>query len=230
MIEIKFLGISSAFQGDDTSILVKTNINILLDCGFSTPKKLKELGHPLDFLDVIYISHAHGDHYFGLAELLYDYWGGDRKKGLTIIAASNCIDKIIKMSELLGEPYKVEGFIKFIEVTEKSEVNIEENVFTFCRTNHIEDNLAIKILHRDKLICYSGDGIPTRNTIDFYKNCDILIHEQTFETQEKYTHSSVKTIDAISNTVDSSKIFIVHSSENIKTNYYKPKSGETIVL
>ena len=54
-----------------TSLMARYNGNsILIDCGEGTQTQIWKSGIKLTNMDNIFISHAHGDHFFGLVPLL----------------------------------------------------------------------------------------------------------------------------------------------------------------
>ena len=91
-MEIHFLGVGEACDGrqPNTSILLKTDTeesrgNILLDCGFSTPHRYFSLNPPAEELQVLWISHFHGDHFLGTPLLLLWFWEMKRESPLHIV-------------------------------------------------------------------------------------------------------------------------------------------------
>ena len=84
MIEIQFVGTGDAFGSGgrrNTAILVRNRgRTLLMDCGPTTLVGLKQLGiDPLE-IDVIALSHFHGDHIAGVPFLLIDYLFGNRRE------------------------------------------------------------------------------------------------------------------------------------------------------
>lgn len=79
------------------------NINerfFLIDCGEGTQIQLKKYGFNLQRINHIFISHLHGDHYFGLIGLMSTMHLLGRKKELHIYAHEE-LKKIIEL-QLLG--------------------------------------------------------------------------------------------------------------------------------
>ena len=77
MVEVTFLGVGEAFDEKltNTSVLVKveegcSNVRLLMDCGFTVPSQFWREGLHVDALDAVWISHFHGDHFFGVPALL----------------------------------------------------------------------------------------------------------------------------------------------------------------
>ena len=73
-IELKILGSSAsapAFNRHHTAqVLQLHNHKILIDCGESTQLLLRKYGFKLSKITHIFISHLHGDHYYGLMGIL----------------------------------------------------------------------------------------------------------------------------------------------------------------
>lgn len=88
--EIHILGTSSAtpaFERFPTSQFIHINGSyILIDAGEGTQMQLRKFKLPFAKMDLILISHLHGDHIFGLPGLLTSLSLLQRQKELTIIA------------------------------------------------------------------------------------------------------------------------------------------------
>lgn len=92
---------------------------VLVDCGEGTQMSLKNIGWGLKSLDVICISHFHGDHIFGLPGLLSTIENSGRIDPLTVIGPPylECILK--NLCILVNISYD----IKIVEVPEGSSLN-----------------------------------------------------------------------------------------------------------
>jgi len=191
-----FLGVGEAFDEKmpDISILVISNkTNLLLDCGCTAPTQLWKFNDDQLFLDAIYITHPHADHYFGIPALFVRMWEEKRKKPITIICQKG-LRKVIK--ELMEYGYK--GFAKdfkfkinFIEVEEGQIIQFNDLKLSFAFTEHSASNLAIKINDGKKSFCYSGDGEFNEKTEELYKNSDLVIHEAYLYDEKKIGHGCI---------------------------------------
>lgn len=98
--EVFILGSGSAIPGkhkNHTSQLVSYNSRFFLfDCGEGTQIQLRKYGLSLQKIDHIFISHAHGDHYLGLAGLISSMNLLGREKKLTVYCPPG-IRKVIEM-------------------------------------------------------------------------------------------------------------------------------------
>lgn len=120
-MKIVFLGVGEAFDENlpNNSHLVTTDkTNLLLDCGLTAPPQIWKFNPDTDFLDAIYISHWHADHYFGLPGLLLRMWEGGRTKPLVIISRKGFKDRFKQLMDLaylnFSANFKFE--IKIIEI------------------------------------------------------------------------------------------------------------------
>jgi len=88
--EVTILGSSSAtpvYNRNPTAQLLNCNEKFyLIDCGEGTQQQLIRYGFKASKIDFIFISHLHGDHYFGLIGLLSSLHLNGRIKPLKIFA------------------------------------------------------------------------------------------------------------------------------------------------
>ena len=228
-MKIIILGSGDGFSNNNTSFFVETNINILFDCGFTVPNYLTDISEDVEFLDIIYVSHAHGDHFFGLGQLLFQYWGKNRQKKLYIIGSQEVIRKIKKLTSLLIEEYDFDKKIIYLSAKTGHEINIKNNAFNFAETIHSAKNLAVRLDYQSNSLCYSGDGLPTKEAISLYDNSDLLIHEIAEDDKEKYGHCTISTVNSKFSKLDIKRLLLVHYNGVINEKE-KARRGEVIVL
>lgn len=98
-MKIKFLGngniTSSSFNA---SYLI--NEHILIDAPAGLNKKIKEEGEELNKINIIIITHLHGDHYFDLPFILFDFFAVKRTEPLIIIGPKNLYKNLKKLLKL----------------------------------------------------------------------------------------------------------------------------------
>jgi ribonuclease BN (tRNA processing enzyme) len=178
-MKIVFLSVGEAFDKNfaNSSVLIQAKSKILLDCGYSVPQIFWKYNTDPNFLDGIFISHFHADHYFGIPPLLLRMWEDGRNKPLTLIGRNSLKKQIFKLMEMgyrnLDE--KLENIIRFLEV--KNRIMFNELCFEVASSDHSVNNFAVKIFSDGKSVCYSGDGMFNDETISLYENSDLVIHE-----------------------------------------------------
>lgn len=190
-MKVIFLGTGEAFDENylnNSCLVVSNKTNLLLDCGMTTPYQLWKYNNDQGLLDAVYISHSHADHYFGLPALLNRMREEKRKKDLVIIFSE---EKVIK--DLIDFGYKgLYPRLGFKVIFQKTkDIKINDLNLSFAKTNHVIDNLAVKIESRGRSVCYSGDGGFTPDAEKLYSSCDLLIHEAYLFNRKEEGHGCV---------------------------------------
>ncbi len=106
MFGVTILGNNSALPAYDrhpTSQVVTLNDRLfLIDCGEGTQMQMNRYKIKKSRISHIFISHLHGDHYFGLAGLLTTYSLSDRKTPLHLYAPAD-LEQIIKLQVMVAD-------------------------------------------------------------------------------------------------------------------------------
>src|SRR5439155_4259801 len=77
------------------------NVNFLIDCGASSLPALKRLDIIRDDIDLILITHFHGDHFGGLPFLLLDAQFTRRTRPLIIAGPQGIEERLVQVMEAL---------------------------------------------------------------------------------------------------------------------------------
>ncbi len=83
--------------------LTGDRVNCLIDCGASSLPALKKLGIARDDIDLILITHFHGDHFAGLPFLLLDAQFSRRSRPLVIAGPEGIEMRLTQIMEALFE-------------------------------------------------------------------------------------------------------------------------------
>ena len=141
--EVTILGSSSAtpiFNRNPTSQLLNCNEKFyLIDCAEGTQQQLIKFGLKASKIDYVFISHLHGDHYFGLIGLLSSLHLNGRIKPLHIFCPQ-ALQEILELQFKHSDTHlKYELIYTFTDAT-KSEVifeNIDVTVETIVLNHRI---------------------------------------------------------------------------------------------
>lgn len=193
-MKVIFLGVGEAFDKDlpnNSHIIETEKTKLLLDCGFNIPQQLWKFNEDPNFLDAIYISHQHADHYFGLPAVLLRMWEGGRERELTII----CQKGQKEWQDFMDFAYKdfTKKFkykINLVESKDGESFDFQDLKLSFEKTVHSGENLAVRVSDGKSAMAYSGDGSPLLG-VDFYKELGLLILETYMYDEEKIGHSSI---------------------------------------
>lgn len=143
--EVTILGSSGALPAHSrhpTAQIVNHNdVYFLLDCGEGTQMQLDKYGIRRSKINHIFISHLHGDHYYGLMGLVTSYILLARKQPLHIYAPQGLKDKIAAHIDVLDEDIGFE-----ININELPEP--ETGVCTLLIENDSLEIYYFKLEHR----------------------------------------------------------------------------------
>jgi ribonuclease BN (tRNA processing enzyme) len=99
-MKVLFCGTGSAINTDSIGSSVLLNGTILIDAPGGINAQLFRSGVDVDGLKSILITHAHGDHIFGLPFVLLEYMIRPRSEPLTIVGPDNLNEKIRELTRL----------------------------------------------------------------------------------------------------------------------------------
>jgi len=254
-MELYFLGVGEACDGNhpNTSILLKTAPEesigrVLLDCGFSVPHRYFSLNPNPEDLEILWISHFHGDHFFGVPLLLLWFREMNRGKPLHILGPSGVSAKIKQAMELAYPNIlpRIGFSLLYYEMKPGKQKNISDIIWQAAYNEHSETCLSLRLELHGKALFYSGDGRPTPMTRLLAKGSDIIIHEAYGFENTTPGHGSIDTCLDFACNAGAAQIALVHLQRNIRPQLKKtidslkmkypeitillPEEGDTILL
>lgn len=220
-MRIDFCGVGEAFDEalSNTSLLVTTDkAQVLLDCGFTAAHAFWRIApKPLE-LDAVWVSHFHGDHFFGLPVLLLRFWEEGRTQPLTVIGPYGVEDLVWTALDLAYEGFRdrLQYPLRFLEA-EPGKVILEAGFrWTFAETSHSALNLAVRLDHVSGSLFYSGDGRPTAKSINLMAGCDLALHEAFGLDDGGENHGSVKGCLAVAKEAGVKQLALVHIQREVR--------------
>ena len=118
-----------------TSLMTRFNgSSLLIDCGEGTQVAIRERGWSFHDIEVICITHFHGDHISGLPGLLLSMGNAERTEPVTIIGPKG-LEKTVNALRIIAPELPFD--IKFIELADPvSEFNLFGYRLTAFKVNH----------------------------------------------------------------------------------------------
>jgi ribonuclease Z len=218
---VTFLGTGARMPSktrNTTAILVHLHSGfVLLDCGEDTVGQLRRKYGPentrriLIELQMLWVSHMHGDHYFGVQALLTE-----RKKyttkPLTVWADEPMLAELRLIEEFNGELH--------LNYVDRSTTVLAGETFELkgIPVLHIEGSHGCLLTIEGKWkLAFSGDHAVTDGFVEGVGECDLLIHEATFEDAmaekaEEARHSTIGQAIGVGRAVSAKWVVLTHIS------------------
>ncbi len=237
---IQILGCYSASMTlnkyQSSQVLFYKNQTCLIDCGEATQALLNKYQIKLSSINNIFISHLHGDHYFGLPGLITTMNRKGRIKPLNLFGPRGIKEILTTMFKHGKSWTSFDLIIKEID-KEEDEIYSENHlkVETFKLDHRIACNaFKFTITLNDKIFkyAYCSDTAYNPNIVEKIKNIDLLYHEATFLKQHKLLARKTKhstSVDAakIANEANVKMLLMGHFSTRYKNlEYFKVEASE----
>lgn len=187
------------------------NASVIFDCGEDTYGQMLRHYGPMETvrilkqLDMIYISHQHADHHVGLIDILRQRSKLTQRRAILLLPPN--IDQLLTYHndnfEDLRDTYKVYQ-TKYLKSSTKLDhdtpitASIKQTIcddleglldrLDVVAVDHCINSVAatfhFNIGHPEMnkfTVAYSGDARPSEDFATIGKNCDLLVHEATFD-------------------------------------------------
>ncbi len=138
-VNIVYLGVSAAAPSHDRglpSILVEVDgVGYLFDVGEGTQARLQEARRSIHDIRAVFVTHMHGDHFFGLPGLLQFMTLSGRRKPLKIIGPKSLQDYILCSERVSGHARSYDiDFRRVVEGVVYSDENVVVEAFRVCHS------------------------------------------------------------------------------------------------
>lgn len=218
-MELLVLGCGEAFDErlPNTSFLLRSvNLTALIDCGYSVPPRVFQ-NTSFEEVDLIYITHAHADHYFGLPAVLGRWWEDGRTKPLTIVSQQGVLDQIRDLLEYgyrtLAARFKYPIEYRAAQAGQRLESYGAR--FEFAPTRHSVTNYAVRIEIAGRALCVSGDGMFTNESAVLFEGADLLCHE-AFSFEPSPVHADIGALLTMADERQVARLALVHVQRDLR--------------
>ncbi len=223
-MKVTFLGTGEACDPahPNISVLVDDGNDLhLLDCGFTTPLLFMQQCKDGNRLQSIWISHFHGDHFFGLPQLILGLHHMGRTSPLTILSGTMPKNKVEQVLELSypGFRAKLSYPLQYIKVPVGSQLEHAGLLWQAAPTLHAQEPFGLSIRYQNKKLYYSGDGKPTPQSKQLMLDCDLVIHEAYTLTDTLPGHYSIEECIELWTTLKLPRLALVHLAAKTRKDF-----------
>src|ERR1700754_2102591 len=186
-MQLRFVGggdaLGSGGRNNTCFHVTGATVNLLIDCGASSLPALQRLGIARDEIDLILITHFHGDHFAGLPFLLLDAQFSRRTRPLVIAGPQGIAQKLPQVMEALFEhssKTQQKFDLSLVTLTPDETHSFGAVKVTPYPVIHGESGgpfLGYRIETEGRIIAYSADTEWTETLIPLAREADLFIAE-----------------------------------------------------
>ena len=224
-MQVRFVGCGDAFGSGgryNTCFHVTgERANFLIDCGASSLPALKRLGIVRDDIDLVLITHFHGDHFAGLPFLLLDAQFSRRTRPLVIAGPQGIETRLAQVMEALFENSSKtkQRFDLSVVALEPGQMhNFGAIKVTPYPVVHGESGgpfLAYRVEAEGRVIAYSSDNEWTEALIPAAREADLFIAEAYTYDRVVKNHLSLATLEAHLDEIKPKRLVLTHMSDDM---------------
>ncbi|KRR20327.1 MBL fold metallo-hydrolase [Bradyrhizobium retamae] len=198
-----------------------SRVNFLIDCGASSLPALKRLGIARDEIDLILITHFHGDHFGGLPFLLLDAQFTRRSRPLVIAGPQGTETKLASLMEALFEhssKTRQRFDLSVVALEPEQSRTFGDVKVTPYPVVHGESGgpfLAYRVEAEGRVIAYSADTEWTETLIPAGRDADLFVAEAYYFDKIVKNHLSLKTLAAHLPEINPKRLVLTHMSDDM---------------
>ncbi|HTE94260.1 MAG TPA: MBL fold metallo-hydrolase [Bradyrhizobium sp.] len=224
-MQVRFVGCGDALGSggrfNTCFHIAGARVNFLIDCGASSLPALKRLGIARDDIDLILITHFHGDHFGGLPFLLLDAQFTRRTRPLVIAGPEGIETRLTQVMEALFENSSKtkQRFDLSVIALKPGETRafgaVNVTPFPVVHGESGGPFLGYRVEAEGRVIAYSADTEWTETLIPLARDADLFIAEAYYYDKIVKNHLSLKTLEAHLPEIKPKRLVLTHMSDDM---------------
>jgi ribonuclease BN (tRNA processing enzyme) len=224
-MQLRFVGCGDALgsggRNNTCFHVTGASVNFLIDCGASSLPALQRLGIARDDIELILITHFHGDHFAGLPFLLLDAQFSRRSRPLVIAGPPGIEARLAQVMEALFEhssttKQRFELSIVALRPEETRELGtITVTPYPVVHGNSGGPFLGYRIEAEGRVIAYSADTEWTETLIPLARDADLFIAEAYYYDRIVKNHLSLITLEQHLPEIKPKRLILTHMSDDM---------------
>ncbi len=223
-VQVQFLGSGDAFGSGgrfQACLYVQSEkFRFLIDCGASSLIAMKHFGVDPSVLDLVLLSHLHGDHFGGIPFLILDGQFHRRTRPLTVAGPPGLKTRVHQGMEIFfpGSAKVQQKFaIEFVELKERSQTTVGSLRVTPYSVIHPSGDppYALRVEFEDKVIGYSGDTEWTEALVEASRGADLFVCEAYFFEKKVKYHLDYQTLKEQRKKLECRRLILTHMSDDL---------------
>ena len=226
-VHLTFLGTGDAFAShgrfQSGYFIDAEGCQILMEAGPTVLCAMKRLGVAPADLDLVLISHLHGDHFGGLPFLILEYlWESPRRKPLKIAGPPHLKQRTWRLFNTMfpfsiGDLERVKRNLEFVELEPDHKVSLGAVEVESLRVPHMKRDLclALKLRIGGKTIAFSGDTGWVDELVGFAAGADLFLCECTYFDNPLGVHLSYPLLESKRQKFDVKRMMLTHIGREV---------------
>jgi ribonuclease BN (tRNA processing enzyme) len=224
-MQLRFVGCGDAFgsggRNNTCFHVTGERVNFLIDCGASSLPVLKRLDIARDAIDLVLITHFHGDHFAGLPFLLLDAQFSRRSRPLVIAGPEGIEMRLVQVMEALFEnssqtKQKFNLSVVALEPRQAREFGaVKVTPFPAVHGESGGPFLGYRIETEGRIIAYSADTEWTETLIPLAQDADLFIAEAYYYDRIVKNHLSLTTLEQHLAEIRPKRLILTHMSDDM---------------
>jgi ribonuclease BN (tRNA processing enzyme) len=196
-------------------------VNFLIDCGATSLPALKRHSIARDDIDLVLITHFHGDHFGGLPFLLLDAQFTRRTRPLVIAGPQGIEPRLRQVMEALFENSSKTGQRFDLSVVALSPGQtrsfgaVDVTPYPVVHGESGGPFLGYRIEAERRVIAYSADTEWTETLIPLGRDADLFIAEAYYYDKVVKNHLSLTTLEAHLAEIKPKRLVLTHMSDDM---------------
>ncbi len=244
-VTVRFLGCGDAFGSGgrfQTCFLVRSGTaRFLIDCGASSLIAMNRFGVDPAEIDLILLSHLHGDHFGGLPFFLLDAQILRKRTRPLVIAGPPGLRKRLTdaMEVLFPDSSRIRSSFprELIELRPERPRALDGITVTPYVVEHPSGDppFALRIECGGKIITYSGDTGWTDALVEAARGADLFIVEAYLFNKKTSLHMDLETLTAHLGDLSARRVILTHLGADMLARasglpYQCAEDGATVVV
>lgn len=224
-MQVRFVGCGDAFGSGgrlNTCFHVTgEGFNFLIDCGASSLPALKRCGIDLGAIDLVLVTHFHGDHFAGLPFLILDAQFSRRERPLTIAGPAGLPARLAAVMEALFEHSSATrqrfdlDLIELVPDQRRNLGTIQVTPFTAIHGRSGGPFHSYRIEAEGRTLAYTGDTEWTDALVDLGRDADLFIAEAYTFGREVRNHLGYDRLAAELPRIAARRVVLTHLGETM---------------
>lgn len=219
-MELQFLGSGDAFQSGGRSNaaiqLTSEGKNALLDAGPGALGHLIRYGYEMRNLELIVITHFHGDHTLGLPQIALDIEYVSKPPSVPTVVGPPGLKQTLDM--LMQAAYSRDFELPVKELEMEKSMSVGDWTVWGIPVEHTPESIGVRVTRKGVTVAYSGDTGWCENLAALSCDADLLVLECTNYELHQSLHVNYLTYEQRKSELSAKNVILTHLGSEMLDN------------